>query len=464
MKKMLFLGLCLAHFQAWALSPALPTIQGIKPAQTLCTMSGGLHAKHGLAQHKNHFLLLDKQGYWHILGQVHPEKQAYVCGGIMVSVLQNEQWHVYDGETGQKLSENLSPIEEVSHNVATGKGFIELKQQGKWAIWRRQNGKLVQITPREYDGFYAGNTGGEHQIYPYDFKNDDIRYFQAALNNKWGVIDAKGNWILPAQYQQEQIMLYHNVMVIYGQAGVYDVLDYSAKKITQINSKQFEAFFYPEIQGIVLKDQKTKKYGFMNLQGQWVLPVKYDLIGEPSFNRALILKDKREGFINEKGEIVIPMVFDFVENSNISTEGFWANGELRIAPKHIGQYCSLYVATDGALIDNDFFTCTPNANQTHPEDFQAWEQAEKQKAIALLKSRGYDVKWRTLPEIPAAVPASKPEFVRQPLPDLPDVAAGSEIAVQTTANLTPSPPPHPSIELTWWEKIKRFVVDWLIGA
>lgn len=426
MKKIfLLLGLWVVQSQAWALSPELPTIQGIAPARTLCLMGkiDGSRAKHGLAQHKNHFLLLDKQGHWHILGKANPENwQNHICSHTLASIAQNGQWHVYDGETGAKLSANLPKIEALVHNVAYEDDFIELKQQGKWSVWRKQNGELRQITPSQYDGFASGNTGSSHQAYSDDAKNNDIRYFQAALNGKWGVIDAKGNWILPAKYQKEQIMLYRNVMVIYRKAGVYDVWNYAAEKIAQINSKQFEAFFYPEMQGIVLKKQKTGKYGFMNLHGKWVLPAKYDLIGEPHSQRALIMKDKREGFINEKGEIVIPMVFDFIEDSSISGAGFWQNGALDMVSKHIGQRCHIYLDTDGTLIDDNSFTCTPNADEyAQIDDVAAWQNHAKNQAIALLQSRGYDIKWRKPPETPLPIAITpEPQIVPDPLPDLPD--------------------------------------------
>lgn len=461
MKKFLFLcGLLLAHFQALALSPAVPVIRDIEPADTLCVMNLDTYhnADYGLVSYKNHFLLLDKQGHWHILGKINPEKfGGYACSQTLAMIEQNNQWYIYDGETGKPFKPNNQPIEDVSLNIDFSRDVIALKQQGKWSAWQKKNGKLIQITPNQYDNLYAGNTFSS-KLYDDNYTADDIQYFQAALNGKWGVIDRKGNWIVPAQYAEGKIMLYRNLITIQTQDNVESIIDFSGNKIVELNTNQFEPFYYSELNGIVIKDKKTEKYGLMNLQGKWVLPLEYDWIGEPEFKRTLILKNKLEGFINENGKIVIPMAFDSFDNSNLSRGGFFDNDHHIITAKNIGN-CSLYVDTRGVLIDDDFFKCYIDEPATYEGvNIDKLYKEEKLKAIKLLKSRGYPIKWRKLPENIDTVQPPKLTVVRDPLPDLPDVVPASEPS-QTISEQTSDSETIAESELTWWEKIKQFFVN-----
>lgn len=434
MKKIfLLLGLWVVQSQAWAETPLRPYIADIKPAYTKCAMEHKRsrtyygRANYGLAIYKNHFLLLDKQGHWHILGKKDPNAHTapvlmdpVSCFNSFTAIYQNKEWQLYDGETGQKLNQNIPKIEDIGGNITYYYDFIPLKQQGKWAVWRKQNGELRQITPSQYDGFKMGNTWSSRRLEKHN--PDDIRYFQAALNGKWGVIDTKGNWIVPAKYDEWDILLYKNIIKIGVKGQIYDILDYSGKKLMRIDKSQFETFIYPEMQGLILKNKKTKKYGFMNFQGKWVLSPKYDLIGEPTLNRAVIVKGKREGFINEKGKIVIPMVFENLGNSTATNSGFVHHPEQGITSQYIWR-CWIKVDIDGALIDDDDFSCSPNPTETHPQNIDKWNKIAKKKAVHLLQSRGLKIKWRKPSEIPDPAPIARtpePTVVRDPLPDLPD--------------------------------------------
>lgn len=461
MKKFLFLcGLLLAHFQAQALSPAVPVIRDIQPADTLCVMNLDTYhsADYGLASYKNHFLLLDKQGHWHILGKINPEKLGgYACSRTLAAIEQNNQWYIYDGETGKQFNLNNQPIEDVSIHIDSNRDVIALKQQSKWSAWQKKNGKLIQITPNRYDSLYAGNNFSS-KVHDDNYTADDIQYFQAFLNGKWGVINRKGHWIVPAQYAEGEITLYHNLIVIQTHDNIDSIVNFSGKKIVELDTTQFEPFYYSELNGIVIKDKKTEKYGLMNLQGKWVLPLEYDWISEPEFKRTLILKDKLEGFINENGKIVIPMAFDSFDNSNLSRRGFFDNNHHIMTAKNIGN-CSLYVDTHGVLIDDEFFDCHIDESAIYDGvDMDKLREAEKLKAITLLKSRGYPIKWRKLPENTDVIQASEPVFVRDPLPDLPDVAPASKPSPATSEQTSDSEI-IAEPELTWWEKIKRFFAD-----
>lgn len=416
MRKILILLLLASiNIQAHALSPMRPNIIGLEGI-TLCAMGNDPFRSHyGLVSHKNHVLLLDKQGHWHILGKTDREiGKKYICTNTLAAVYQNKQWYIHDAETGQSINPNRQAIEDINVWVDSKYDFIELKQNGKWGVWQKQNHHLIPITPSIYDDLHMANNFSDKRNDVYDA--DDIQYFQAALNNKWGVVDRRGNWIVPAEHQKDDVSLYKHLILIWHK-NFTDVFDFTGKKIMQINTKQFVPFLYPKMKGIVLQNRKTGKYGFMNLQGKWVLPAQYDLIGEPDLNRAVIIKNKREGFINEHGKIVIPMAFDFSETPENYRGGFRLNQEYGIAPVNIGK-CTMYVDTDGILIEGtDFFYCP-----THPHEN---EKKEKQKALKLLKSRTYPVKWRQPPEKKQTVvnPTSKPPVKRDPMPILPDEPA-----------------------------------------
>jgi hypothetical protein len=62
---------------------------------------------------------------------------------------------------------------------------------------------------------------------------------------------------------------------------------------------------------IAKQNKKTKKWGYVDVKGKTVIPLKYDIVGLFSENLAAVRLDGKSGYINTKGETVIPFKYGF---------------------------------------------------------------------------------------------------------------------------------------------------------
>lgn len=149
-----------------------------------------------------------------------------------------------DGIT--KVKPDFEQIQEIDKNI----GLYLVTNRGNQGVINR-NGKI--IVPQDYD-----RIGLEQNSY--DDKNITNRYIlygkciPVQLNNKWGFIDIDGNKIIPVEYDG---------------VGCKDVVATGIRNTNGI-------VIIPEINGIVLQkdfmegNKKVKKYGILNISGQWI--------------------------------------------------------------------------------------------------------------------------------------------------------------------------------------------------
>ena len=145
-------------------------------------------------------------------------------------------------------------------------------------------------------------------------------YYASFEDNKYGVINSKGENVIEPSYQELITIPNKNKDVF---LCVYDV-DYTNGnyKTKALNSKNEEIYSqYENIEAIenydtnnnikynsnVLKVQKDNKYGLINLDGKELLPCEYDeisaLIGNE--NSIKIIKDGKVGIVDNNGKKVV---------------------------------------------------------------------------------------------------------------------------------------------------------------
>lgn len=145
-------------------------------------------------------------------------------------------------------------------------------------------------------------------------------YYTVFLNNKFGVIDNKGNIVIEPTYD-EMIIVPNKTKAIF--ACTYDVDDQTGEYKTKvINDKNEELYAgYDKIEAIdnfdskqniwyednVLKVSKNGKYGLIDFTGAELLPCEYDEITSLKSikNNFIVRKDQKVGLVNEKGQTII---------------------------------------------------------------------------------------------------------------------------------------------------------------
>ena len=145
-------------------------------------------------------------------------------------------------------------------------------------------------------------------------------YFTVYKDNKWGVIDSNGEFVIDPSYE-EMIIIPDNKVDVF--LCVYDVnYETGEYKSKALNSKNEEIFKdYEKIEAIsnidennnlwyetsVLKVQKDGKYGLINLSGKQLSEPIYDEISAVSGieNAYKIKKDNKYGIIDNEGKIII---------------------------------------------------------------------------------------------------------------------------------------------------------------
>lgn len=145
-------------------------------------------------------------------------------------------------------------------------------------------------------------------------------YFTSFKDNKYGVINNKGEEIIAPSYQ-EYIVIPNNKTDIF--LCTYDV-DYTNNtyKTKALNSKNKEIFTdYENIEPIAnydskntisyeqnaIKVQKDGKYGMIDINGKEILPCEYDELYslKNTDNSIIVVKDGKKGLVDSTGKKII---------------------------------------------------------------------------------------------------------------------------------------------------------------
>ncbi len=153
-----------------------------------------------------------------------------------------------------------------------------------------------------------------------ELKVETIKYFALYTNDKWGVINSKGEEIIPASYDEMVVIPDENKGIF---IVTYDV-DYEKEeyKTKVLNEKGEEILTnYNNVEAVdnynsvdevwyeedVLKYKKDNKYGLIDFSGNEILPAEYDNISSiKGLERSiLITKDNKVGVFNNISKDII---------------------------------------------------------------------------------------------------------------------------------------------------------------
>ncbi|MCM4169045.1 hypothetical protein KCTC52924_00190 [Arenibacter antarcticus] len=228
---------------------------------------------------------INPKGEWAIQPQYDNVKE-FNSGLALVSA--DKQWH-YINTAGEVVA---TPTSDKYYDFNYGVAFY--KNNDKIGLLGTDGKLVIEPTYDEIKGFVDG-------------------YAKARQGDLWGMVDTKGAIYIPIE--NEEVGDYNRKGVWVKKEGTFGIITNgtfnpveNAERIWDFTDKSDLTYA-----------RSNKLMGFINNQGEWVIPPKFDKARDFSQGLAPVFMNKNWGFINEKGEQIIDFKFK-------DAEVFGANG------------------------------------------------------------------------------------------------------------------------------------------
>jgi hypothetical protein len=300
-----------------------------------------------LAQEKNPLFVIhvdEKQGYIDKTGKIviQPqfERSGYAVSGDfsegLAAVVINGKWGYID-KTGKvvikpqfsmagEFSEGMARIEVESGDSEYGllgyinkNGRIVIKPQFKnvrlkMPNWGKFSEDLAVVEINEKMGFI--NKAGKIVIEPkYDWAVSFENGIAAVtIDGKHGFIDKSARLVIPAIYENANLTTFSEGLAQVKLDGKYFFIDSSGKKVLQpSNDYESGLFRFDFSEGLVSWQFGSGKWGYLDKNGETIIPALFDMAWEFSEGLAAVKVDGKWGYIDKTGTIVIePQPFEMV--------------------------------------------------------------------------------------------------------------------------------------------------------
>ena len=198
-------------------------------------------------------------------------------------------------------------------------GLAGVKLQDKWGVIDAADQLVIPAVYQEIFKFYKGLA-------------------VVKQNEKYGVIDRKGKIIIPIEYEFIQECSEELIGKDKDEKTCFAVEKNGKKGILDYNGKAITPAVYNEV--FNLSNQRTilvlnKKYGLINrATGKLLVDFKYDFI-YPSIseNSTYVTNAHKAGFIDFDGNEIIPLVYDAAKNFSEGLAAVIMNGEVSFIDK-----------------------------------------------------------------------------------------------------------------------------------
>jgi hypothetical protein len=314
---------------------------------------------------------------FYITKNLKTKKEGYYWNGILKEAIYTEisTWEIFD-RTYSIVNDNgkieLFDIEgklafsESFESIHTNKEFAVVKTKGKYGILSTQGDILIYYLKCEYDFIpeltslnapiavkkdgkyeYVNLNGEKKFIEEFDYctQFNDYSFAIAEKNEKTGIIDLEGNWIIQPNYDYLDFHSNNNNNFVFSgrQNGKLILLDASEKSIlpTGIDSVSFD---YLENYDHILALNENKK-GVINFNGETIVPIKYLDVknfylwsDQNQYKYFLVKTETGYGFLDSTGKEISLMNYD--EQSQ--NDDYYVAAELNLIPvKRKGKYGAL---------------------------------------------------------------------------------------------------------------------------
>ncbi len=190
----------------------------------------------------------------------------------LIPVKQDGKWGYVNLQGETVLPCKLDGAESFSEGLAA------VRVNKLWGYADKQMNVVIRFALLDAKPFHEG-------LAPVKIPLEKIGY--GILEGKWGVINKKGEVIVPPEY--DEISLFREGFAI----------------VAQKDAKESVGFDF---------DSKTK-YGIIDKEGNEIVPPKYDKIYEFHEGLAKVQLNGKWGIIDTKGNIVVPVKYESVANS-----------------------------------------------------------------------------------------------------------------------------------------------------
>ncbi|NDV65070.1 WG repeat-containing protein [Bacteroides sp. 224] len=181
--------------------------------------------------------------------------------------------------------EQLMKIPEIQSVKTVTNTCVSVEKDGKKALWNAE-GKAV--TPYIYNW-----------IERIEGSEDIIRVF---IDDKCGLINTKGETVLPVIYNQISDYTNGRALVERGEKLVMFIDEAGKQAIPLTQYLRVTEFS----EGLAVVTDKNRKYGFINVNGEIVLPLIYDDARPFSHGITLVEYNGKYGLINREGTFIVP--------------------------------------------------------------------------------------------------------------------------------------------------------------
>ena len=220
----------------------------------------------------------------------------------------------------------------------------------------------------------------------------EFKYFKIYENNKYGIIDDKGNILVEAKYDKIDIPNpSKSVFIVYfnynNESGEYEsqVINEKNEKLLTNYEKVHPLMFKDSNSEVpyeksVLKYEKGNKYGIIDFNGKKITEPIYDSIETLLYKEGCLLveENNKYGIINIKGKVVIKPEYDgIIADGYYEEETKYKKAGFIVTKKKDEGYRYGYINSNGNII------LKPEYNELH----RITEETEKDIYILAFKNK-----------------------------------------------------------------------------
>ena len=198
-----------------------------------------------------------------------------------------------------KKNGHMLSSSEVTYIGAFSHGYLRVCKGGK-KVWKVKEGN-TSLESRPAKGM--------------DVDENRQEYLEIQ-KGKWGLVDKNGNWVLPARY--DYISQFEGGMTTFIENGKWGVMDITFTHLVE-PVYDFTEVITVEDSSFIRADISSPAYGFIDQEGEMVLPARFQKTGPFAEGLAAAKQNGKWGYIDREGNWVIEPQF---RDAGSFSEGF----------------------------------------------------------------------------------------------------------------------------------------------